>query len=89
MSQGVEPNPCLPKTAWPPTSLGQGVGSSVGVALGESYLNKKTNGVIDYYTYVLCGDGELEEGITYEALSLAGNLKLNKYIYYEKGAINN
>lgn len=62
--------------------LGQGVGSSVGVALGESYLNKKTNGVIDYYTYVLCGDGELEEGITYEALSLAGNLKLNKLIVF-------
>lgn len=62
--------------------LGQGVGSSVGIALGESYLNKKTNGVIDYYTYVLCGDGELEEGITYEALSLAGNLKLNKLIVF-------
>ena len=60
--------------------LGQGVASSVGIAMGESHLNKVTNGVIDYYTYVLCGDGELEEGVTYEALSLAGKLKLNKLI---------
>jgi len=60
--------------------LGQGVASSVGIALSEAHLNKKTNGLIDYYTYVLCGDGELEEGICYEALALAGKLKLNKLI---------
>ncbi len=60
--------------------LGQGVGSSVGFSIAEAYLNKLTNGVIDHYTYVLCGDGELEEGITYEALSLAGTLNLNKLI---------
>ena len=60
--------------------LGQGVASSVGIALGTSYLKEKTEGLIDNYTYVLCGDGELEEGITYEALSLAGTLKLNKLI---------
>ena len=60
--------------------LGQGVGTSVGVSLASMFLNQKTNGIIDYYTYVLCGDGELEEGITYEALSLAGTLKLNKLI---------
>ena len=60
--------------------LGQGVATSVGMALGNAHLNKKTNGLIDNYTYVLCGDGELEEGITYEALALAGNLKLNKLI---------
>ena len=60
--------------------LGQGVGTSVGVSLASMFLNQKTNGLIDYYTYVLCGDGELEEGVTYEALSLAGNLKLNKLI---------
>ena len=60
--------------------LGQGVASSVGFSIAEAYLNKITKGVIDHYTYVLCGDGELEEGITYEALSLAGTLKLNKLI---------
>ena len=60
--------------------LGQGIGTGVGYAIGERYLNAKTNKIIDYYTYVLCGDGELEEGITYESLTLAGTLKLNKLI---------
>lgn len=60
--------------------LGQGVATSVGMALSEAYLSKKTNNLVDYYTYVLCGDGELEEGITYEALALAGTWKLNKLI---------
>ncbi len=60
--------------------LGQGIGSSVGVAISSMYLESKTKGLIDYYTYVLCGDGELEEGITYEALSLAGTLKLKRLI---------
>ena len=62
-------------------ALGQGVANSVGMAIASSYLNKLTN-VVDYYTYVLCGDGELEEGITYEALALAGTLKLNKLIVF-------
>ena len=60
--------------------LGQGVATSVGISLSSMFLESKTNGLIDYYTYVLCGDGEMEEGITYEALSLAGTLKLNRLI---------
>lgn len=60
--------------------LGQGVGNAVGMALTSKYLSKETNNLVDYYTYVLCGDGELLEGITYEALSLAGTLKLNNLI---------
>ncbi len=60
--------------------LGQGVASSVGMAISSMYLESKTQGLIDYYTYVLCGDGEMEEGITYEALSLAGTLKLKRLI---------
>ena len=60
--------------------LGQGVANAVGIALGEKYLSKETNNTIDYYTYVLCGDGELEEGITYESLTLAGTWNLNKLI---------
>lgn len=63
--------------------LGQGIASSVGMAIGETYLreyfNKKDN-IIDYYTYVLCSDGDLMEGVSYEALALAGTLKLNKLI---------
>ena len=66
--------------------LGQGIANAVGVALGERYLenicksyNPKSK-LIDFYTYVLCSDGDLEEGISYEALSFAGTQKLNKLI---------
>ena len=61
--------------------LGEGLATSVGVAIGESYLRSLfSDKVIDYYTYVLCGDGDLMEGISYEACSLAGKLGLNKLI---------
>ena len=61
--------------------LGQGIASSVGMAIAERYLNHTYNKeLINHYTYVLCGDGDLEEGISYEALSLASKLKLNKLI---------
>ena len=61
--------------------LGQGIGSSVGMAIAERYLNATYDkNLINHYTYVLCGDGDLLEGISYEALSLASRLKLNKLI---------
>lgn len=64
--------------------LGQGISMAVGMALGEKILsnlfNTKNRTVTDYYTYVLCGDGDLMEGVSHEAISLAGHLKLNKLI---------
>ena len=64
--------------------LGQGIASSVGIAIAETYLreyfHKQNLNIFDFYTYVLCGDGDLMEGVSYEALSLAGTLKLNKLI---------
>jgi len=60
--------------------LGQGVASSVGMAIGEAHLNATMGNIIDHYTYVLAGDGDLMEGVSYEALALAGKLNLNKLI---------
>ena len=61
--------------------LGQGISTSVGIALSERYLrNYFGEDIINYYTYVLCGDGDLMEGMSYEATSLAGHLNLNKLI---------
>lgn len=66
--------------------LGQGVGMAVGMALAERYLRaitkceEKNSNLIDYYTYCLCGDGDLMEGVSYEALSFASTQNLNKLI---------
>ncbi|MEG2002255.1 MAG: transketolase [Clostridia bacterium] len=72
--------------------LGQGVANAVGFALAESFLANKFNRggypVVDHYTYAIAGDGCMQEGIEYEAASLAGTLKLNKLILlYDKNNI--
>lgn len=64
--------------------LGQGIGMAVGMAMAEAQLgatyNKDQHKVIDHYTYAICGDGDLMEGISSESASLAGHLKLGKLV---------
>ena len=66
--------------------LGQGLAVAVGMAMAEAHLaavyNKDNHKVVDHYTYVIAGDGDLMEGITSEASSLAGHLGLGKLICF-------
>ncbi len=72
--------------------LGQGIANAVGMAVAEAHLAAKYNRegfpVVDHYTYALCGDGCLEEGIAYEACSFAGAHELGKLIlFYDSNEI--
>ena len=64
--------------------LGQGVGNAVGMAIAEAQLaalfNRPGHAIVDHHTYFLCSDGDLMEGISHEACSLAGHLRLGKLI---------
>jgi transketolase len=72
--------------------LGQGIANAVGMAIAEQWLGTQFNApdrrMVDHYTYVLCGDGDLMEGVSGEASSLAGHLGLNKLIvFYDSNSI--
>ncbi|MDA8133444.1 MAG: transketolase [Desulfobacteraceae bacterium] len=64
--------------------LGQGIANAVGMAMAERHLaarfNKPDQALIDHYTYVMCGDGDLMEGVALESVSLAGHLGLGRLI---------
>lgn len=64
--------------------LGQGIAMTVGMAMAEKHLaaiyNKPGHDIVDHYTFALCGDGDLMEGVAAEAISLAGHLQLEKLI---------
>jgi len=73
--------------------LGQGFGNGVGMAMAEAWLaaryNRPGHNIVDHYTYAICSDGDLMEGITHEAASLAGHLQLGKLIYlYDQNHIS-
>ncbi|EMF0127194.1 transketolase [Enterococcus hirae] len=64
--------------------LGQGIAMAVGMAMAEAHLaatyNRENFNVVDHYTYSLCGDGDLMEGVSQEASSMAAHMKLGKLI---------
>ncbi|WP_165006708.1 MULTISPECIES: transketolase [unclassified Enterococcus] len=64
--------------------LGQGIAMAVGMAMAEAHLaatyNKENFKIVDHHTYALCGDGDLMEGVSQEASSMAGHMKLGKLI---------
>lgn len=64
--------------------LGQGIAMAVGMAMSEAHLaavyNRDSFNVVDHYTYALCGDGDLMEGVSQEAASMAGHMKLGKLV---------
>jgi len=73
--------------------LGQGFANGVGFAIAEAWLaaryNRPGHKIVDHYTYALCGDGDLMEGVAQEAASLAGHLQLGKLIYlYDQNHIS-
>lgn len=66
--------------------LGQGFASGIGMAMAEAHMaavyNRKGLNIVDHYTYAICSDGDMQEGISHEAASLAGHLGLGKLIYF-------
>ncbi len=84
---------CAPGVEVTTGPLGQGLAMAVGMAMAERHLaavyNRPGHEVVDHYTYVLAGDGDMMEGMTHEASSLAGTLGLGKLIvFYDDNLIS-
>ena len=66
--------------------MGQGFSNAIGMAIAQEYLasmfNKNDMKILDHYTYGICSDGDLMEGVSHESASLAGHLKLGKVIFF-------
>lgn len=93
LTPGHPERDCSPGVEMTTGPLGQGISSGVGMALAERMLAERFNRpdfeIVDHYTYVIGGDGDMMEGISHEASSLAGHLGLGKLIvFYDDNSIS-
>jgi transketolase len=69
--------------------LGQGIATAVGMAIAENHMTARFPGLVDHFTYVIVSDGDMMEGVSHEACSLAGHLSLGKMIvFYDDNSIS-
>ena len=73
---------CAPGVETTTGPLGQGISTAVGMAIAERMMAARFPGVVDHHTYVIASDGDLMEGVSQEAIGIAGHLKLNKLIVF-------
>ena len=73
---------CAPGVETTTGPLGQGIATSVGMAVAERMLAARFPGIVDHHTYVIASDGDLMEGVSQEAIAIAGHLKLKKLIVF-------
>jgi transketolase len=73
---------CAPGVETTTGPLGQGIATSVGLAIAERMMAARFPGIVDHHTYVLASDGDLMEGVSQESIGIAGHLKLNKLIVF-------
>ncbi|HEY1781513.1 MAG TPA: transketolase [Roseiarcus sp.] len=73
---------CAPGVETTTGPLGQGIATSVGLAVAERMLAARFPGIVDHHTYVIASDGDLMEGVSQESIGIAGHLKLSKLIVF-------